>query len=181
MKPCCPENVSTAACSWEAVNLFCLQMELLLYLLIFLSQLKRFLSYPSNSLTHSTGWQWVSSCVGLTSLPGLNHSSPILFPQSFLPFPTLSLSSLLRSSVINVYKYLRCRRQGIRPDSSVVHGNRTRGSGHKLKHRKFRTNVHKNLTVRVTEHWNRLPRGVVESPSLEMLKTCLDTYLCSLL
>ena len=35
--------------------------------------------------------------------------------------------------------------------------------------------------VRVTEHWNRLPREVVESPSLEIFKACLDAYLGSLL
>ena len=37
------------------------------------------------------------------------------------------------------------------------------------------------FTVRVTEHWNRLPREVVKSPSMEIFKTCLDTSLCSLL
>ena len=37
------------------------------------------------------------------------------------------------------------------------------------------------VTVRVMEHWNRLPREVVESPSMEILKAHLDTYMCDLL
>ncbi|KGL80090.1 hypothetical protein N309_13934, partial [Tinamus guttatus] len=43
---------------------------------------------------------------------------------------------------------------------------------------KFHGNLRKNfLTVRVTEHWNKLPREVVESPSLEIFKTRLDAVL----
>jgi len=89
----------------------------------------------------------------------------------------------LRGDLINAYKYLKggCQEDWDRL-FSVAPSDRTRGNGHKLKQRKFCLNTRKNfLTLRVTEPWNRLPREAVESPSLEIFKTCPDAALCSLL
>jgi len=89
----------------------------------------------------------------------------------------------LRGDLIYAYKYLQggCQEDGAKL-FSVVPSDRTRGNGHKLMHRKLQLNPRKNLfTLRVTEPWPRLPREVVESPSLEIFKTRLDKVLYSLL
>jgi len=59
---------------------------------------------------------------------------------------------------------------------------RRRVNGLKFKKSRFRLDIRKKFfMMRLVEHWNKLPREVVDTPSLEIFKVRLDRTLSNLI
>ncbi|KAK4817116.1 hypothetical protein QYF61_027979 [Mycteria americana] len=88
----------------------------------------------------------------------------------------------LQGDLIEAFQYLK---RAYRKDRDRLFSkaccDRTRSNGFRLREGRFRLDLRKEFfTMRVVRHWSRLPREVVESPSMETFKIRLDGALGNL-
>ena len=114
------------------------------------------------------GWMWHgafwSSC-----------ACPCSLKESWTRWPTEIPSNSKDSMIL----FCGSKKEGDRLFSRVCGD---RGNGFSLKGGRFSLDIRKkSFTVRVVRHWNRLPRDVVDAPSLESFKARLDWAFCNLI
>ena len=77
----------------------------------------------------------------------------------------------LRRYLIVAFQYLKGVYKQEGQLFTMVGSDRTRGNGLKLRQGKFSLDIRRKFFAqRVVKHWNRLPKEVVDAPSLEALK-----------
>ncbi|KAK4818685.1 hypothetical protein QYF61_017906 [Mycteria americana] len=76
-----------------------------------------------------------------------------------------------RGDLIAAFQYLKAVYKKAGEGFFQGHSDRARGNGFKLQEGRFRSDIRKKFfTLRVVRHWTRLPREVVDAPSLEVFK-----------
>jgi len=113
-------------------------------------------------------------------IQGLEHLS---YEEGLKELGLFSLEKRrLQGDLVAAFQYLK---GAYRKDGENIFNraccDRTRSNGFKRREGRFRLDIRRKFfTIRVVKQWNRLPREVVEAPSLETFKARLDGALSNL-